>query len=88
MTYAIRVSGLNAMGHNAIRHLEIVVRTSLTDKSSSQGLMYLWGIQLNAISVVNLVMSIGIGVEFCVHITHAFAVSRPLSPFLTLSLPS
>ncbi|GAQ79217.1 putative Niemann-Pick C type protein [Klebsormidium nitens] len=37
------------------------------------GLMYLWGIQLNAISVVNLVMSIGIGVEFCVHITHAFA---------------
>lgn len=36
-------------------------------------------IQLNAISVVNLVMSIGIAVEFCVHITHAFSVSRVCS---------
>jgi hypothetical protein len=36
--------------------------------------MAILGIQLNAISVVNLVMSIGIAVEFCVHITHAFMV--------------
>jgi Niemann-Pick C1 protein len=36
------------------------------------GIMYLWGIDLNAVSVVNLVMSIGISVEFCVHISHAF----------------
>ena len=36
-------------------------------------------IQLNAISVVNLVMSIGIAVEFCVHITHAFMVSSSTS---------
>jgi len=40
------------------------------------GVMALLGIQLNAISVVNLVMSIGIAVEFCVHITHAFSVSE------------
>ena len=40
-----------------------------------QGLMVLWDIQLNAVSVVNLVMSIGIAVEFCVHITHAFTVT-------------
>eukprot|EP01018_Ginkgo_biloba_P029410 Gb_36406 [translate_table: standard] len=39
------------------------------------GLMALMNIQLNAISVVNLVMSAGIAVEFCVHITHAFSVS-------------
>jgi Niemann-Pick C1 protein len=32
-------------------------------------------IQLNAVSVVNLIMSIGIAVEFCVHIAHAFLVS-------------
>ncbi|CAN6249743.1 unnamed protein product [Urochloa humidicola] len=38
------------------------------------GVMALLGIQLNAISVVNLVMSIGIAVEFCVHITHAFMI--------------
>ncbi|KAJ8772723.1 hypothetical protein K2173_027900 [Erythroxylum novogranatense] len=39
------------------------------------GVMAILGIQLNAISVVNLVMSVGIAVEFCVHITHAFMVS-------------
>ena len=32
-------------------------------------------IQLNAVSVVNLIMSIGIAVEFCVHLSHAFSVS-------------
>ncbi|BAH92771.1 Os04g0563801 [Oryza sativa Japonica Group] len=39
-----------------------------------QGMMAILGIQLNAISIVNLVMSIGIAVEFCVHITHAFMI--------------
>ncbi|KAF8405539.1 hypothetical protein HHK36_010446 [Tetracentron sinense] len=39
------------------------------------GVMAILNIQLNAISVVNLVMSIGIAVEFCVHITHTFSVS-------------
>ncbi|XP_020208348.1 NPC intracellular cholesterol transporter 1-related protein 1 isoform X2 [Cajanus cajan] len=36
------------------------------------GVMAILGIQLNAVSVVNLIMSIGIAVEFCVHIVHAF----------------
>jgi Niemann-Pick C1 protein len=35
-------------------------------------LMYLWNINLNAISVVNLVMAIGISVEFCAHLTQSF----------------
>ncbi|KAG5120468.1 hypothetical protein JHK84_038808 [Glycine max] len=39
------------------------------------GVMAILGIQLNAVSVVNLIMSIGIAVEFCVHIVHAFTVS-------------
>ncbi|KAK1406674.1 hypothetical protein QVD17_42191 [Tagetes erecta] len=39
------------------------------------GVMAVLDIQLNAVSVVNLVMSVGISVEFCVHITHAFLVS-------------
>ncbi|KAL7116492.1 hypothetical protein ACP275_03G008100 [Erythranthe tilingii] len=39
------------------------------------GIMALLNIQLNALSVVNLVMSVGIAVEFCVHITHAFLVT-------------
>ncbi|KAJ8765051.1 hypothetical protein K2173_010527 [Erythroxylum novogranatense] len=40
------------------------------------GIMAILDIQLNAVSVVNLIMSIGIAVEFCVHIGHAFMISR------------
>ncbi|XP_037082633.1 NPC intracellular cholesterol transporter 1-like [Pollicipes pollicipes] len=39
------------------------------------GLMYWWDISLNAVSLVNLIMAVGISVEFCSHITRAFAVS-------------
>ncbi|KAI4905204.1 hypothetical protein NFI96_011036 [Prochilodus magdalenae] len=39
------------------------------------GVMWLWGISLNAVSLVNLVMSCGISVEFCSHIIRAFSVS-------------
>ncbi|XP_053323939.1 NPC intracellular cholesterol transporter 1 [Spea bombifrons] len=39
------------------------------------GVMWLWGINLNAVSLVNLVMCCGISVEFCSHITRAFSVS-------------
>ncbi|PRQ25180.1 putative protein patched/dispatched [Rosa chinensis] len=40
------------------------------------GVMAILDIQLNAVSVVNLIMSIGIAVEFCVHITHAYLVNH------------
>lgn len=36
------------------------------------GIMGFWGISLNAISLVNLVISVGIAVEFCSHIARAF----------------
>jgi len=39
------------------------------------GMMVWWNIQLNAVTLVNLVMAIGISVEFCSHIVHAFATS-------------
>ncbi|XP_033855505.3 NPC intracellular cholesterol transporter 1-like [Acipenser ruthenus] len=39
------------------------------------GVMWLWSISLNAVSLVNLVMSCGISVEFCSHIVRAFSVS-------------
>lgn len=44
------------------------------------GVMVVWGIQLNAVSLVNLTMALGISVEFCAHLVHAFVVtpgSRP-----------
>jgi Niemann-Pick C1 protein len=39
------------------------------------GLMFYWNISLNAISLVNLVMAVGISVEFCSHLVHSFSVS-------------
>nr|CAH7739258.1 unnamed protein product [Callosobruchus chinensis] len=39
------------------------------------GLMYWWHITLNAVSLVNLVMAIGISVEFCSHLVHSFSTS-------------
>lgn len=39
------------------------------------GMMFWWNISLNAVSLVNLVMAVGISVEFCSHVTHAFATS-------------
>ncbi|EIE26672.1 multidrug efflux transporter AcrB transmembrane domain-containing protein [Coccomyxa subellipsoidea C-169] len=44
------------------------------------GVMVVWGIQLNAVSLVNLTMALGISVEFCAHLVHAYVVapgSRP-----------
>ncbi|KAG9010875.1 hypothetical protein FRB94_009577 [Tulasnella sp. JGI-2019a] len=41
------------------------------------GVMGAWGISLNAISLVNLVISLGIAVEFCSHIARAFMNAGP-----------
>ncbi|KAH7930031.1 multidrug efflux transporter AcrB transmembrane domain-containing protein [Leucogyrophana mollusca] len=39
------------------------------------GVMAVWDISLNAISLVNLVISLGIAVEFCAHVARAFMSS-------------
>ncbi|CAH1772334.1 unnamed protein product, partial [Owenia fusiformis] len=39
------------------------------------GMMFLWNIYLNAISLINLVTCVGISVEFCSHLVRAFAIS-------------
>lgn len=39
------------------------------------GAMATWGISLNAVSLVNLIICVGLAFEFCVHITRAFIVS-------------
>lgn len=43
------------------------------------GVMTLWGIDYNAISLINLVTAIGISVEFVSHITRSFAMSSKLT---------
>lgn len=39
------------------------------------GIMYLWGVSLNAISMIILVMGIGFSVDYSAHIAHAFVKS-------------
>ncbi|XP_040270508.1 NPC1-like intracellular cholesterol transporter 1 [Bufo bufo] len=43
------------------------------------GVMTLWGIDYNAISLINLVTAIGISVEFVSHLTRSFAMSNKLT---------
>ncbi|XP_057713324.1 NPC intracellular cholesterol transporter 1 [Corythoichthys intestinalis] len=43
------------------------------------GVMWLWNISLNAVSLVNLVMACGISVEFCSHLARAFSISMKKS---------
>jgi Niemann-Pick C1 protein len=40
--------------------------------TTCMGVMGIWDISLNALSVVNLVISLGIAVEFCAHLARAF----------------
>ena len=53
----------------------IIMVTVVLILTNLGGLMYLWSISLNALSLVNLIVAIGISVEFCSHTTRAFAVS-------------
>ena len=54
----------------------LVIVMILTDMF---GLMYWWSIQLNAVSLVNLVMAVGISVEFCSHITRYVSIVISIS---------
>lgn len=58
----------------------VVIGTIASIIINLMGLMYFWDIQLNAISLVNLVMAVGISVEFCSHVARAFALSKRIKP--------
>jgi Niemann-Pick C1 protein len=53
----------------------VVAATVLMIQIDLMGCMYLWGVSLNAVSATNICVSIGISVEFCVHIARAFSVA-------------
>ncbi|KAI7850767.1 patched family-domain-containing protein [Circinella umbellata] len=50
----------------------IVVIMTLIDV---MGVMTLWNISLNAVSLVNLIICVGISVEFCCHIARGFTIA-------------
>jgi predicted RND superfamily exporter protein len=36
------------------------------------GLMYLWGLTIDSVAIINLVLAIGLAVDYSVHVAHAF----------------
>ena len=52
----------------------IIIITIVFILTDLLAVMYYWHITLNAVSLVNLVMAVGISVEFCSHITRTFSV--------------
>lgn len=81
---------LASLGYSLLGVFVIVLLTSGFDVTSTfavilttvlvvvdmMGVMYIWSIPLNAVSCVNLLVSIGIAVEFCSHLTYAYARAR------------
>jgi Niemann-Pick C1 protein len=59
----------------------VVTFTCLLAVINVMGVMGYWGVSLNAISLVNLVISLGIAVEFCSHIARAFMGAGSGLPF-------
>lgn len=53
----------------------IVIVIILMILINMMGLMYWWGIQLNGVTLVNLVVTIGISVEFCAHTVRSFSIN-------------
>ena len=42
--------------------------------------MHVWGVSLNSISMINLVMAIGFAVDYSAHLAHSFVFSTEKNP--------
>ena len=42
--------------------------------------MHIWGVSLNSISMINLVMAIGFAVDYSAHLAHSFVFSAESKP--------
>lgn len=80
LTFKVIASALTAVFLLATILLGSVVASVLMTLSVAMivvniaGVMAIWDISLNALSLVNLVISLGIGVEFCAHFTRAYVI--------------
>ncbi|CAG9788058.1 unnamed protein product [Diatraea saccharalis] len=70
LVFNLLASGFNFLTTFAVMFTTIMIVMNM------MGVMYIWNIPLNAVSCVNLIVSIGIGVEFCSHLAYASATSR------------
>ncbi|KAJ8719577.1 hypothetical protein PYW08_011752 [Mythimna loreyi] len=69
------VFNLLASGFNILTTFAVMINVILV-VVNMMGVMYIWNIPLNAVSCVNLIVSIGISVEFCSHIAYAYAIGE------------
>ncbi|XP_063364895.1 NPC intracellular cholesterol transporter 1 homolog 1b-like [Cydia amplana] len=69
MVFNLIASGFNVLTTFAVLCTTIMVVVNM------MGVMYIWSIPLNAVSTVNLIVAIGIAVEFCSHLAYAYATS-------------
>uniref|UniRef100_A0AAV1UEC4 SSD domain-containing protein n=1 Tax=Peronospora matthiolae TaxID=2874970 RepID=A0AAV1UEC4_9STRA len=73
-----------ALTNGSLRLTTVVTLCVLSMAFSQLGFLFVWNMwagpgaetSINAVSVVNLLACIGLGVEFCVHMAHQFALSR------------
>ncbi|CAH4034681.1 NPC intracellular cholesterol transporter 1 homolog 1b-like [Pieris brassicae] len=69
------VINLIATGFNILTTLAMMI-TVVMVVVDMMGIMYMWDIQLNAVSCTNLIVAIGITVEYCTHLAYAYNTSQ------------
>lgn len=60
----------------SVRSATVLLVVILFIMTNIGGVLSLWEINLNAVSLVNLIICIGLAVEFTIHITRAYTVNR------------
>lgn len=40
------------------------------------GLMYMWGLTIDSVTIINLVLAVGLAVDYSAHVAHAFVVAK------------
>ena len=63
-----------------IQRTEFLINKNIFLLYLTAGLMYIWGVSLNSISMINLVMAIGFAVDYSAHVAPAFVFSCESSP--------
>ncbi|EGV61654.1 hypothetical protein CANTEDRAFT_108380 [Yamadazyma tenuis ATCC 10573] len=56
----------------SVRSASVLAATVVSVLVNIGGILAVWGVSLNAVSLVNLVICVGLAVEFCIHIVRGF----------------
>ncbi|KAL4085924.1 hypothetical protein PRIC1_014549 [Phytophthora ramorum] len=84
LALAVVFGALFVLMDGSLRLTTVVTLCVLSMAFSQLGFLFVWNMlagpgaetSINAVSVVNLLACVGLGVEFCVHTAHQFAFSR------------